>query len=417
MNIYAIIIVVTLVATTLIDAVSAWLNLRALSPVLPEGFADVYDASDYRRSQEYTRARTHFGFVTAAFDLAVILIFWFLGGFEWLDGIVRGWGVGMILAGIAYVCILVSARGVIGLPFSVYATFVIEERFGFNRTTLRTWIADRFKGIMLAILLGVPLLAGILWFFDAAGHLAWMYCWMAVAAFMLTLQYLAPTLIMPLFNRFSPLPDGELRRAIISYADLVHYPLAGIFVMDGSRRSSKSNAFFTGFGRNKRIVLFDTLVEQHGVPELVAILAHEIGHFRKKHILVSTITGIALAGVEFWLLSLFLKEPALSEAFFMHEPSIYTGLIFFGLLFTPVNYLLDIARSALSRRHEFQADRYAAVTTGNPGALVRALKKLAAANLSNLTPHPFHVFLHDSHPPLAQRIDTITTAGTRVESG
>jgi STE24 endopeptidase len=414
MNLYAVIILATLLATTLINAVSEWLNLRALSPLLPEEFTGVYDAGEYSRSQEYTRVRTRFGFVSTAFDLSLVLLFWFTGGFDVLDKFVRDRSLGDILGGLAYIGILVTGKGLLDLPFDLYATFVIEERFGFNKTTWRTWLADLFKSIALAVLLGGPLLAGVLWLFAGAGTLAWLYCWLAVVAFMAVVQYVAPTFIMPLFNKFAPLPEGELNSAITAYAGRVRYPFRGIFVMDGSKRSSKSNAFFTGFGRNKRIVLFDTLIAKHNVPELVSILAHEIGHYKKRHILQSLLTAVVLAGAELWLLSLFLREPGLSQAFFMQHMSVYTCIVFFGLLFSPVSYILGVVRNAVSRRHEFQADRYTVDTIGDTEAFTRALKKLAASNLSNVTPHPWYVFLHYSHPPLAQRINAIRVTPKNV---
>jgi STE24 endopeptidase len=407
MNIYGIIILAALLLTTIVDTVAEWMNLRALSPLPPEGFEDVFDGGEYRRSQDYARARTRFGFFATSFDLVVTLAFWFCGGFARLDAMVRNWGWGYLIGGVVYIAILVAGKAILDLPFGAYATFVIEERFGFNKTSLGVWLLDLMKTAALGLLLGAPLLAGILWFFASAGAWAWLYCWITMAAFMLVMQYLAPTFIMPLFNTFTPLPDGELLQAITAYAAQVRYPLAGVFVMDGSKRSSKSNAYFTGFGRKKRIVLFDTLIDKHAVSELVAILAHEIGHYKKKHIPRSLVTGILLAGVEFWLLSVFLREPALSQAFFVNDTSIHTGLIFFALLFTPVNYLLGIVQNGVSRRHEFQADRYAVETTGDPVSFAAALKKLAASNLSNLTPHGFTVFLHYSHPPLTERIRAI----------
>ena len=407
MNIYGMLILAALLAITFIDTIAEILNLRALSPRVPEEFADVYDAKEYSSSQEYTRVRTKFGFVTTAFNLAVTLIFWFTGGFDWLDGIIRNWGWSAIVSGLVYIGILLACKGVLDLPFNLYATFVIEQRFGFNKTTWQTYISDTLKGLALGVLLGTPLLAGILWFFANAGPAAWLYCWLAVVGFMLIVQYIAPTYIMPLFNKFTPLPEGELNSAIMAYAQGVRFPLKRLFVMDGSRRSTKSNAFFTGFGRNKRIVLFDTLIEKHSVPELVSVLAHEIGHYKKKHILQSLITGIVLAGVEFYLLSIFLGQSELSAAFFMRQSSLYTGLIFFGILFTPLQYLLGIVRKLISRKHEFQADRYAVETTGTAGPLIDALKKLSVSNLSNLTPHRWYVVLTYSHPPLARRIAAI----------
>ena len=284
---------------------------------------------------------------------------------------------------------------------------MIEERFGFNRTTPRTFFLDQVKGLVLALLLGGLLLAGILALFQYVGLCAWLYCWAAVITFSLAIQYIAPTWIMPLFNKFTPMESGELKEAILRYARSVNFPIKNVFVMDGSKRSSKSNAFFTGFGRNKRIALFDTLIRQQTVPEMIAVLAHEVGHYKKKHILQGTIISILYTGMIFFLLSLFLGSPDLYQTFYMRQESIYAGLIFFGLLYTPIELALSIVMQMVSRKNEYEADRFAAQTIDEPGNLIDALKKLSTTNLSNLTPHPFYVFLNYSHPPLMQRIKAI----------
>ncbi len=407
MNIYALIILAALLADYLLDIVSNGLNLAVLSGDLPEEFDGLDDADKYAKSQDYTRARTKFGLVTATFDLAIILIFWFAGGFQYLDTIVRGWGLHPVLTGLAYIGILLFLKTAVGMPFSIYSTFVIEERFGFNKTTPKTFIADFLKGLALSVILGGPFLAGLLALFQYAGPYAWAYCWLAATFYTLFIQFIAPAWILPLFNKFDPLEDGELKTRIMDYAQSVGYSIAGLYIIDGSRRSSKSNAYFTGFGRNKRIALFDTLVNNHTVPELVAVLAHEIGHYKKKHVLQRMVIGILHTGVLFFLLSVFLNHEGLFAAFYMEQMSIYAGFIFFGLLLTPIELVLSVLMSMLSRRNEFQADRYAAETSGEPDAMIQALKKLSVHNLSNLRPHPFYVFLHYSHPPALKRIKAI----------
>jgi STE24 endopeptidase len=247
----------------------------------------------------------------------------------------------------------------------------------------------------------------VLAFFEYAGYYAWLYCWVAVTIFSLAVQYVAPTWIMPLFNKFTPMEPGELKEAILQYARSVKFPVRNVLVMDGSKRSSKSNAFFTGFGRNKRIALFDTMIEKHSVSELVAVLAHEIGHYKKKHILQGTIISILHTGGILFLLSIFMGSPGLYEAFYMDQPSTYTGLLFFGLLYTPVELMLSIVFQVISRKNEYQADRFTAATTHEPENLANALKKLTVDHLSNLTPHPFYVFLNYSHPPLLQRVEAL----------
>jgi STE24 endopeptidase len=407
MNIFALIVLLALTGDYIIGLVVDILNLKTLQDPLPKEFEEVTSIDTYKKSQAYTRATTSFGITTASFNLIITLTFWFLGGFNWVDNFIRQWNLGNIWTGDCYIFVLLLARAVLSLPFNVYSTFVIEERFGFNTTTVKTFIGDILKGMALSIIIGAPLLSGILLFFEFAGPLAWLYCWIASAVIMLAIQFIAPTWIMPLFNKFTPLEDGEFRRAIFSYAESVKFRLENIFVMDGSKRSSKSNAFFTGFGKNKRIALFDTLVKKHTPEELVAVLAHEIGHYKKKHIVSGIIISILHLGVMFYLLSFFLGEKGLFDAFFMGHISTYAGMIFFGMLFAPIEFVLSLALNLVSRKHEFEADRWAAETTHRPEDLVAALKKLSVSNLSHLTPHPLYVFLHYSHPPVLERITSL----------
>lgn len=407
MNIFTIIILAAIVIDFTLGIISNRLNLQALSQKVPNEFEGVYDEDTYAKSQKYTRVNTKFGFITGTFDLLLLLIFWFAGGFNWLDQWARGFEFGVIGTGLIFIGALVLAKIVISLPFSIYSTFVIEERFGFNKTDAKTFTADRLKGLLLSILIGAPLLAGIIAFFEYGGTWAWLYAWLAVTTFSLVMQYIAPTWIMPLFNKFEPLEDGELRQAIEAYAETVNFPLQGIYVMDGSKRSSKSNAFFTGFGKNKRIALFDTLIENHTTEELVAVLAHEIGHYKKKHIVKNMTISILHTGIMFALLSIFLQVPALFDAFFMEQMSVYAGLLFFGMLYSPVETLLGIGMQMMSRKHEYEADEFAAKTISESEEMVNVLKKLSKDNLSNLTPHPFYVFLNYSHPPVLRRIAAI----------
>lgn len=407
MNIFTIIILAAILIDFVLEIISNRLNLKALSKDLPDEFEDVYDEETYAKSQEYTRVNTKFGFLTGTFDLILLLVFWFVGGFNWLDQWARAFEFGVIGTGLIFIGVLILAKTIISLPFSIYSTFVIEERFGFNKTTPKTFVMDRVKGLLLSIVIGAPLLAGIIAFFEYGGTWAWVYAWLVVTAFSLIMQYIAPTWIMPIFNKFEPLENEELREAIEDYADKVDFPLQEIFVMDGSKRSSKSNAFFTGFGKNKRIALFDTLIENHTKEELVAVLAHEIGHYKKKHIVKNMAISILHTGIMFVLLSIFLKVPALFDAFYMEQMSVYAGLLFFGMLYSPIETILGIAMQKLSRSHEYEADHFASTTIQNPEEMVNVLKKLSKDNLSNLTPHPFYVFLNYSHPPVLKRIEAI----------
>ncbi len=407
MNLIGVIILVTLAAEFVLNVTAEILNLRCQSNELPEGFRGVYSPERYRQSQAYLKTRTRFGWVAATFDLALLLLFWFGGGFEFLDNLVRPWGYGPVITGMLYIGILLGGRTLLEQPFAIYSTFVIEARFGFNTATATTFMADRMKGLLLAVVIGGPALAGVLAFFEYAGADAWWQCWLAVTVFIMGLQYVAPTWIMPLFNKFEPLEEGDLKTAILELAGSVDYPLNNVLVMDGSRRSRKSNAFFTGFGRNKRIALFDTLIEQHAMTEMIAILAHEIGHFKRHHVKQMMAASILQMGGMLFLLSFFISYQGLFDAFFMERSSVYAGMLFFGLLFTPLDFFVGLGLHSLSRRNEYQADRFAVSATGNPAAMVTALKKLASDNLTNLTPHPLYVFLNYSHPPMPERVREI----------
>ena len=407
MNFIAIIILLFIIIDFILNWSADILNLRHLRDEVPEIFQDVYDAERYQKSQEYLKVNTRFGWIASAFDLLVLLVFWFGKGFPFLDHWVRSWNQGPVITGLIFMSVLIIFKMILSLPFGIYNTFIIEERFGFNKTTWQTYMTDMLKGLALGILIGGPLLAGILAFFEYAGADAWWYCWGTVTVFTLVIQFIAPTWIMPLFNKFEPLEEGELRTAIISYADAVNFPLNNVFIIDGSKRSGKSNAFFTGFGKNRRIALFDTLVAQHTVSELMAVLAHEIGHYKKKHILQAMIIGILHTGAMFFLLSLFISYQGLFDAFHVEQKSVYAGLIFFGMLYSPIEFFLGLFMHKHSRKNEYEADRFAVETTGNPDAMADALKKLSAHNLSNLVPHPLYVFLNYSHPPVLERIKAI----------
>jgi len=401
------IILTTLIGGYLMNALADFLNIKNINPQLPGDFSDVFDSATYAKSQQYLKVNTRFGFICSSFDLVVLLVFWFSGGFGILDTFVRNLGQNTIVSGLLFTGILLLSKRLISLPFSLYSTFIIEENFGFNRTTPGLFFSDLAKSILLSTVLGGILLSLILWFFESGGPFAWFFCWMASILFIMVIHYMVPTWIMPLFNKFTPLESGPLKAAILRYARSIDFSLAHIFVMDGSKRSGKSNAFFTGFGKNKRIVLFDTLIKEQTIEELVAILAHEMGHFKKKHILKRLVMSVGQMGIIFFLVSLFISHESLFHAFFVDNSSVYAGLIFFGMLFSPIDLFLSLILQVFSRRDEYAADRFAAETTHDHRPLVTALKKLSAHNLSNLTPHPFYVFLNYSHPPVLERIQAL----------
>lgn len=407
MNYWLIFIIGILVFTFVLEFIVSKLNLSALSPQLPEEFKDIFDQSKYRQTQNYTRVITRFSLIQSSFSTILTILFILLGGFNFLDIFARSFGFSQIITGLIYTGSLLFLTMVIGLPFSLYSTFVIEERFGFNRTTAKTFILDIVKSIALTILLGGPILALVLWFFESTGQYGWLFCWIGVFTISLIFQYLAPIFIMPLFNKFTPLENGDLKDSIFDYAEKENFKLQTICVMDGSKRSSKLNAFFTGFGRYKKIVFFDTLMEKLTSAQILGVLAHEMGHYKKKHLLKLLVASFFQTGLIFYFLSLIMNNNLLFAAFKMEYVSIYASLIFFGFLYTPVNLILSIVFNHVSRKHEYEADSYAAQSTGKPSDLIDGLKILSKENLANLTPHPLHVFLHYSHPPILTRIQTL----------
>ena len=407
MNIYLLIILSALIGEFLLRTLVRVLNLKALDPGLPNEFQGYYDEEKYARSQEYTRVNTRFAFFTTSFDLIVILVFILFGGFNFVDQIVRGFGLSTLPSGLAFFGILFFASDLISTPFSLYQNFVIEEDFGFNKMTLKTFILDKLKGYLLTLVLGGVFFTAILFFFEKTGEYGWLYAWGIIGLFMILIQPLFTLVIAPMFNKFTPLEKGELRTAIENYAQKVEFPLSRIDVMDGSKRSAKSNAYFSGFGKQKRIALFDTLLEKHSNDEMVAILAHEVGHYKKHHIKVGILISILHTGLLFWLLSIFIDNPGLFEAFKMKEISVYGGLTFFMMLYSPVELVLSVIMNAVSRRNEFQADAYSAKTTEKSEHLISGLKNLSVSNLGNLTPHSLSVLLDHSHPPVLERITAL----------
>lgn len=415
MNIYLSIIIFFLVAHYLLDLIAGILNVKHAINLVPSEFEGVYDDNEYRRAQDYLKTNTSFSLTVKSIMLPITIVFIMLGGFNVVDSISRNAGCGPIVTGLLFSSLLYALSFIINLPFSIYDTFVIEERFGFNKTDAKTFVTDRIKSLFLSALLGLPLLAAVLWFFENAGPRAWVYCWLALTAFQATIYFLAPVLIMPLFNKFTPLEDGPVLEAIRKYAKAQKFRMRGVFKMDGSKRSTKSNAFFTGFGRFRRIVLFDTLLEHSDTDEIIAVLAHEMGHYKKKHLIKHLIMSTLTNGLMFYILSLFINNPGVFEAFGMDNLSIYASLIFFAFLYTPIETLLGITANIISRKHEFEADEYAVKSFPNPDAMINLLKKLSVKNLSNLTPHPFKVFISYSHPPVLERIKAIRSVTVTTE--
>ncbi len=413
MNGYLFIILLLLIGHYLLDLVLEWLNIKHIKPKIPASFEGWYDGEQYARSQKYLLETSRFDVISSTIMLPVTLLFILLGGFGFVDAMARSAGLNMIGTGLLFTGGLVLLSQLVHIPLSIYSTFVLEEKYGFNKTTAGTFALDQLKSILLIVVIGAPVLSLVLWFFSAAGQWGWLYCWIALSLIQLFLMIIAPVTILPLFNKFTPMAEGELKSAIQRYADKAGVSLKGVFTIDGSRRSTKSNAYFTGLGRWKRIALFDTLIEKHSIPELVSILAHEVGHYKLGHIKWMMLISIFSNGIMLFILSLFLYRKGLYEAFSVsfetvggHLP-IYAGLVFFGFLYTPINLILSIVGNWLSRKHEYEADAFAVETAENPDAMIDALKKLSVDNLSNLTPHPAMVFMTYSHPPVLERIKAI----------
>lgn len=407
MNIYLVIILVILIGEYILGLIVESLNIGYASPVLPEEFEGFYDAKEYRKAQNYLRESTNFQLIKDGISTFAIVVFILAGGFNFVDRLARSFGLGIILTGLIFAGILLLASQILSIPFSAYHTFAIEEKYGFNRTSVKTFILDIVKSWILGVIIGGIIFAAVIWFFDKMERWAWAYCWICVTLFQLFLMFIAPTAIMPLFNKFVPLEDSELKKAIEEYANSQNFKMKGIFKMDASRRSAKSNAFFTGFGKYRRIALFDTLIEKHTADELVSVLAHEIGHYKKRHIIKGTLLSIINAGLMFFILSFFINNKGLFSAFKMDEVSIYASLVFFGFLYIPISFLLSIFANTLSRKYEYDADSFAVRTYKEPQAMILALKKLTVDNLMNLTPHPLKVFLQYSHAPVLKRIEAI----------
>jgi STE24 endopeptidase len=298
------------------------------------------------------------------------------------------------------------ASDILNTPFSIYDTFVIEEKFGFNKTTPKIYVLDKIKGWLLSAIIGGGILALIVWFYETVGELFWVYTWIAISAFMIFMSMFYSSLIVPLFNKQTPLEEGELKDEIQGFSSKVGFKLQNIFVIDGSKRSTKANAYFSGLGAKKRIVLFDTLIKDLSVREIVAVLAHEIGHYKKKHTLISIVISILQTGITLYILSLFINNPELSKSLGSDIPSFHLGLIAFGVMYSPVSTIIGLAMNIFSRKNEYQADKFADDNFDGE-ELISSLKKLSRNNLSNLTPHPAYVFFHYSHPTLLQRIRAI----------
>jgi len=383
-----------------------YLNDKAKSPIMPPEAAGIYDEEKYAKWLAYDKANGRIGSVSSSISIVISLAMLVMGWFGSIDSWLRQYVEHDIVLALAFFGVLGLGSSILSLPFRIYSTFVIEEKFGFNKTTVKTFIIDMIKGALLSAAIGLPLGALIIWFYYELGDYFWITAWVVMTIFSLFMTMFAASWIMPLFNKFTPLEEGELRTAIEAYCNKVGFKLTNLFVMDGSKRSGKSNAFFSGLGPKKKIVLYDTLIEQMTTEEIVAVLAHEIGHYKKQHTRQSLILSIVQSGIMLFLLGLFLRIPEFSQALGAKQASFHVGIIAFGIMFSPISTLIGIGMNILSRKNEFEADAYARDTyDGKP--LASGLKKLTAENLGNLKPHPYLVFVSYSHPPVLQRLERL----------
>ena len=390
-----------------ISSVSSLLDLGNINPDIPDHFKKAYDKNKYAKSQEYLKTKTKFSLVSSTFSIVLIFLVIHLGIFGVLNEFVNLQTNHFILQGLLFISIIYIFQDIISLPFSLYSTFVIEEKFGFNKTTIGLFISDKIKGYVIFIVMGSIIITPILYLFHEYENFGWLIAWSLLTLFMIAVQPLFVHVISPMFNKFTPLEDGELRTAIEKYTTQVDFPLARIDIMDGSKRSAHSNAYFSGFGKSRRIAIFDTLVEKHTNDEIVSVVAHEVGHYKLKHIIHGTIIGIIETGIMLFVFNFIMNDYALFRVFGVNDLSVHAGLIFFSMLYAPVTMITSVISNAISRKNEFEADNYSLQTTKNKEALISMLVGLAANNLSHLTPHPFKVFLSYSHPPTIDRIKAL----------
>lgn len=400
------ILITILLIKFVIDSVLNHLNAKHFNDTLPNDVSDVYEINEYQKSQTYKRTNHNFSKITSFFSLITTLLFFFFNGFSIVDEIARGFSDNIIIITLIFFGIIIVGSDIISIPFSLYKTFVIEEKFGFNKATKKIFFLDKIKGLLMTIILGGSILSIITWFYEFTGNYFWIYSWLLISSFSVFLNMFYSKLIVPLFNKQTILEEGDLKNDIIKYVNSVGFKAHDIYVLNGSKRSTKANAYFSGFGNQKRITLYDTLINDLENDEIVAVLAHEVGHYKRKHIFYNLTLSIILTGFALFVLSLFIKTPVLSLALGVSLPSFHIGLIAFGILYSPVSQILGIFMNYMSRKFEYQADNYAK-NTFSASPLISSLKKLSKNSLSNLTPHYLYVFFHFSHPTLLERIKNL----------
>ena len=400
------IIISILIISFIADKILDKLNEKHFDDEIPNKLKDIYDDNEYKKSQSYKKTNAKFSNITSFLTTGITLVFFLADGFKYLDRFARTYTENPILVALIFFGVIILGSEIASTPISYYSTFVIEEKFGFNKSTKKIFWLDKIKGFVITLLLGIGILSLVIWLYQLTGKNFWIYAWVSLAVFSLFMNMFYAKLIVPLFNKQSPLEDGELKSAIEKYAKNVGFTINNIFVIDGSKRSTKANAYFSGFGSQKRITLYDTLINDLEVEEIVAVLAHEVGHYKRKHIIFNLISSILITGFTLYILSLFVNSNALSEALGVSIPSFHIGLVAFGVMYSPISEVTGLFMNYISRKFEYQADNFAKETF-EARALITSLKKLSKNNLTNLTPHPAFVFMNYSHPTLLQRINNL----------
>jgi len=400
------IIVIILIVDFALGRYLAFLNIKESGKELPALLRDIYDPEKYNKQQDYFRTNSQFGMLTSTFSFTVTLLMLVFGGFVWVDTCVQHYVQSPIWTPILFFGVLFIANDIIGIPFEWYDTFVIEERFGFNKVTPKLFLLDKLKGYAMTIVLGGGILFLVIWIYTLTPTYFWLLAWAVITGFSLFMTMFYSQIIVPLFNKQTPLTDGELRTEIEKFATKSGFHLDNIFVIDGSKRSTKANAYFSGLGAKKRIVLYDTLMDKMTNDEIVAVLAHEVGHYKHKHTLINFLISMPSTLLLFWVFGLILQSDALAQALGGTVASFHLNALAFSILYSPISMVLDIFTNVLSRKFEYQADAFAA-KYGYAPQLESGLKKLTATSLGNLMPHPLYVFFNYSHPTLYQRISRL----------
>ena len=405
-NIIFFLIIIIPVSGYVTERILEYLNTKMWSETLPEKLKNICDEEEYRKTQLYQKDNKRLSFWSSSFNLILILLMICAGGFALIDNVARSLNSNTIFISLLFFGIIGFASDIFNIPFSWYDSFVIEKKYGINKMTIRTFITDHIKSWFLVLLIGIPVLGLITWFYYKTGPGFWLYAWGLITLFSVFMNLFYSELIVPLFNKQTLLQPGPLREKIEEFALKTGFKLRNIFVIDGSKRSTKSNAYFSGFGPKKRIVLYDTLMKDFSEEQIVAILAHEIGHYKKKHVLINLISSVLITGLMLFLFSLVVNNPLLSKAMGAKVSSFHIGLIVFGILYSPLSLGIGLISNFISRKNEFQADRFVK-DNYQPSYLAEALKKLSVKNLSNMMPHPAYVFFHYSHPTLLQRLEKL----------